>query len=170
MWSHLTCWWVRRESSSSATLGYPVVLSTPLPRPWKSAAVHTWRWAPTPHSSFQSTLTTCLFVCLFVCVAWEDRPPEGRKGLHHSFRCLEFWHHSGNCPNWEGQGGWGRGSPLWHHAFIILGQLELCLGAFPYGRWTTIFEQLNAVVNGPPPRLPDDGRFSLELQEFSAAW
>lgn len=46
---------------------------------------------------------------------------------------------------------------------------ELALGTFPYGRWNTIFEQLNAVVNGPPPQLPDDGRFSKELQEMCSA-
>ena len=49
-------------------------------------------------------------------------------------------------------------------------QLELALGTFPYGKWTTIFEQLNAVVNGPPPKLPDDGRYSQELIEFAGAW
>ena len=49
-------------------------------------------------------------------------------------------------------------------------QLELTLGTFPYGKWTTIFEQLNAVVNGPPPKLPDDGRYSQELIEFAGAW
>ena len=49
-------------------------------------------------------------------------------------------------------------------------QLELALGSFPYGKWSTIFEQLNAVVNGPPPKLPDDGRYSKEFQEFAGAW
>ena len=48
--------------------------------------------------------------------------------------------------------------------------MELCLGSFPYGRWNTIFEQLNAVVNGPPPRLPSGNRFSTELQVFTEAW
>jgi len=47
--------------------------------------------------------------------------------------------------------------------------LELTLGTFPYGKWSTIFEQLNAVVNGPPPKLPDDGRHSQELREFAGA-
>ena len=49
-------------------------------------------------------------------------------------------------------------------------QLELALGSFPYGKWSTIFEQLNAVVNGPPPKLPVDGRYSKEIQEFASAW
>ena len=49
-------------------------------------------------------------------------------------------------------------------------KMEVTLGTFPYGKWTTIFEQLNAVVNGPAPRLPCDGRFSDELREFAAAW
>ena len=58
---------------------------------------------------------------------------------------------------------------LWY-LYLLYVQLELTLGAFPYGKWTTIFEQLNAVVNGPPPKLPDDGRYSRELQDFAAAW
>ena len=49
-------------------------------------------------------------------------------------------------------------------------QVELALGAFPYGKWTTIFEQLNAVVNGPAPNLPETDRYSPELREFAAAW
>ena len=48
--------------------------------------------------------------------------------------------------------------------------MELALGCFPYGKWATIFEQLNAVVNGPPPKLPEDGRFSKMMQEFANAW
>ena len=49
-------------------------------------------------------------------------------------------------------------------------QVELALGTFPYGKWTTIFEQLNAVVNGPAPKLPESDRYSSELREFAAAW
>jgi len=48
--------------------------------------------------------------------------------------------------------------------------LELAIGTFPYDKWATVFEQLNAVVNGPPPKLPDNDRYSNELQEFSTAW
>jgi hypothetical protein len=25
-------------------------------------------------------------------------------------------------------------------------------------------------VNGPPPKLPDDGRYSKEFQEFAGSW
>lgn len=57
-------------------------------------------------------------------------------------------------------------SDVWSFGITLV---ELALGTFPYGKWTTIFEQLNAVVNGPPPELPDDGRFSSELREFAAA-
>ena len=58
---------------------------------------------------------------------------------------------------------------LWKCRTVVL-QVELALGSFPYGKWNTIFEQLNAVVNGPPPELPDDGRYSSDLIEFAAAW
>ena len=65
--------------------------------------------------------------------------------------------------------------PLFHtlvlsnlHSFST--QVELALGSFPYGKWTTIFEQLNAVVNGPAPNLPENDRYSPELREFGAAW
>ena len=54
--------------------------------------------------------------------------------------------------------------------FSISLKMEISLGTFPYDKWSTIFEQLNAVVNGPPPKLPDDGRFSERLQEFATAW
>jgi len=47
--------------------------------------------------------------------------------------------------------------------------MELALGEFPYKKWSNIFEQLNAVVNGEPPRLPQD-RYSQELQDFVARW
>lgn len=44
------------------------------------------------------------------------------------------------------------------------------MGAFPYGKWSTIFEQLNAVVSGPAPQLPADSPHSQELRDFVAAW
>ena len=47
--------------------------------------------------------------------------------------------------------------------------MELTLGEFPYKKWNNIFEQLNAVVNGDPPRLSRD-KFSKELCDFVAAW
>lgn len=47
--------------------------------------------------------------------------------------------------------------------------MELAQGSFPYSKWNTIFDQLNAVVSGPPPVLPAD-TFSEPLQQFTAAW
>ena len=44
------------------------------------------------------------------------------------------------------------------------------MGAFPYGKWSTIFEQLNAVVSGPAPQLPADSPHSQELRNFVASW
>ena len=69
-------------------------------------------------------------------------------------------------PWYAGGGAWEE---HWSHECLST-QLELALGSFPYGKWTTIFDQLNAVVNGEPPRLPEDGRFSKELHDFAAAW
>ncbi|XP_064406210.1 dual specificity mitogen-activated protein kinase kinase 6-like [Halichondria panicea] len=57
-------------------------------------------------------------------------------------------------------------SDVWSFGITLL---ELALGKFPYSKWATIFEQLNAVVNGPPPKLPSDGQYSADLLEFSAA-
>ena len=56
--------------------------------------------------------------------------------------------------------------------------MELALGEFPYKKWNNIFEQLNAVVNGEPPRLSKDkfsprlskDKFSRDLCEFVASW
>ncbi len=47
--------------------------------------------------------------------------------------------------------------------------MELALGAFPYNKWNTIFDQLSAVVSGPAPSLPEE-KYSVELREFTAAW
>lgn len=56
------------------------------------------------------------------------------------------------------------------HSFFFVFQVELALGSFPYGKWKTIFDQLNAVVSGPPPTIPEDGRFSPMMVEFVAKW
>jgi len=44
--------------------------------------------------------------------------------------------------------------------------IELATGDFPYPKWGTPFEQLKLVVNGNPPRLPSDGQFSAEFEDF----
>lgn len=48
--------------------------------------------------------------------------------------------------------------------------MEVAVGAFPYGKWSTIFEQLNAVVSGPAPQLPANTPHSHALRDFIAAW
>jgi hypothetical protein len=48
--------------------------------------------------------------------------------------------------------------------------MELALGCFPYGSLANFFQQLQSVVEGPPPKLPEDGRFSKMMQEFASAW
>ena len=54
--------------------------------------------------------------------------------------------------------------------FALFFQVELAVGSFPYGKWKTIFDQLNAVVSGPPPTLPEDGSFSPALTDFVSKW
>ncbi|CAG9767070.1 unnamed protein product [Ceutorhynchus assimilis] len=44
--------------------------------------------------------------------------------------------------------------------------LELATGNFPYPKWGTPFEQLKQVVAEDPPRLPLDGQFSTEFEDF----
>ncbi len=41
-------------------------------------------------------------------------------------------------------------------------------GKFPYSEWSNLFQQLKEVVDGAPPRLADDGRFSADLRDFTA--
>lgn len=54
---------------------------------------------------------------------------------------------------------------VWSFGITVM---ELALGEFPYKKWSNIFEQLNAVVNGEPPRLSRD-KFSKELCDFVAS-
>lgn len=55
-------------------------------------------------------------------------------------------------------------SDIWSLGLSIL---EMALGRYPYPPETfdNIFSQLSAIVDGPPPRLPDD-KFSEEAQDF----
>ncbi|KAL3230745.1 hypothetical protein RNJ44_01194 [Nakaseomyces bracarensis] len=55
-------------------------------------------------------------------------------------------------------------SDIWSLGLSIL---EMALGRYPYPPETfdNIFSQLSAIVDGPPPRLPDD-RFSEDAQDF----
>lgn len=44
--------------------------------------------------------------------------------------------------------------------------IEMATGTFPYPQWGTPFEQLKQVVADDPPRLPSNGQFSPEFQDF----
>lgn len=57
-------------------------------------------------------------------------------------------------------------SDVWSYGITLL---ELALGAFPYDKWSSIFDQLSAVVSGPAPGLPNDPEYSKELREFTSA-
>jgi serine/threonine protein kinase len=47
---------------------------------------------------------------------------------------------------------------------------EIATGKFPYPKWNSVFEQLQQVVNGEPPQLRDDGRFSIQFINFVNTW
>lgn len=46
--------------------------------------------------------------------------------------------------------------------------IEMVTGRFPYNTWGTPFEQLKQVVKDDPPKLPANGDYSEELQDFTA--
>ncbi|XP_050391989.1 dual specificity mitogen-activated protein kinase kinase 4 isoform X1 [Patella vulgata] len=43
---------------------------------------------------------------------------------------------------------------------------EVATGKFPFKKWNSVFDQLTQVVQGPPPRIQDDIRFSEEFKNF----
>jgi mitogen-activated protein kinase kinase 4 len=53
---------------------------------------------------------------------------------------------------------------------FFLFQMELSTGRFPYPKWNSVFDQLTQVVQGPPPQLKSEGRFSEEFVNFLNAW
>lgn len=51
--------------------------------------------------------------------------------------------------------------------------MEVSTGHFPYPKWNTVFEQLNQVVKGDPPRLsPNENgnSFTMEFVQFVNTW
>ena len=55
---------------------------------------------------------------------------------------------------------------------LIILQIEVATGKFPYPKWKSVFDQLTQVVKGDPPRLTnEDGRnFSDEMLSFTNMW
>lgn len=54
---------------------------------------------------------------------------------------------------------------------LVIIQSEMALGRFPYPEWKTVFDQLKSVVEGDPPKLPDDDpRFSDNFKDLIHKW
>lgn len=53
---------------------------------------------------------------------------------------------------------------------LLLSQMELATGKFPYPKWKSVFDQLQQVVQGSAPRLPNDKTFSDEFVNFINKW
>jgi mitogen-activated protein kinase kinase len=58
-------------------------------------------------------------------------------------------------------------SDIWSVGLTII---ELAMGCYPYPpeTYSNVFAQLQAIVHGPPPRLPEG--FSDNAQDFVARW
>lgn len=55
-------------------------------------------------------------------------------------------------------------SDVWSYGITMS---EMALGRFPYPEWKTVFDQLKSVVEGDPPKLPDDDpRFSDSFKDL----
>ena len=55
--------------------------------------------------------------------------------------------------------------------YLYIVQSEMALGRFPYPEWKTVFDQLKSVVEGDPPKLPDDDpRFSDSFKDLIHKW
>lgn len=59
-------------------------------------------------------------------------------------------------------------SDVWSLGITLM---EVATGAFPYPRWGSVFEQLQQVVQGDPPRLTNNNNaFSNNFVNFVNTW
>lgn len=62
-------------------------------------------------------------------------------------------------------------SDVWSLGITLI---EIATGCFPYPKWNSVFEQLQQVVEGDPPRLSPEcengNRFSQEFINFVNTW
>jgi mitogen-activated protein kinase kinase 3 len=56
-------------------------------------------------------------------------------------------------------------SDIWSLGITMM---EMAIGKFPYASSGNFFQQLKRVCDDEPPRLPDDGRYTSEFQDFIA--
>ena len=60
---------------------------------------------------------------------------------------------------------------LYHNWWFLFLQFEVATGKFPYPKWNSVFDQLTQVVQGDPPKIPEnDHRFSDEFINFVNTW
>eukprot|EP00118_Oscarella_pearsei_P001007 m.6361 g.6361 ORF g.6361 m.6361 type:complete len:347 (+) comp15679_c0_seq1:115-1155(+) len=66
-------------------------------------------------------------------------------------------------PTQDKAAGYDIRSDVWSLGITLV---ELALGKFPYPPWKSVFEQLTLIVQGDPPSIPENDRFSKEFRDF----
>ena len=56
--------------------------------------------------------------------------------------------------------------------FVVIFQIEIAAGRFPFPNWNSIFDQLSEVVNGVAPKLVNNANinFSENCLHFVNSW
>lgn len=93
--------------------------------------------------------------------------PDEKNGICHTDReavtsCSCFLSQPERIDPKKSSGGYDIRSDVWSLGISLT---ELATGKFPYPRWNSMFEQLQQVVAGDPPRL-EDPNLSAHCREF----